>query len=143
MAKIDKYVKIRAALRDFKETRAEIKRLDAGVKRQQPELIALMEKVDPKNEGIVLEADAKDGTAFVQQNDGSLVWSEEEIIDWLSHPSRKALRIKSSSRVFDINKWEALVASKEVPAKIAKKFQYTTDPPAPYIRFGKRKDESR
>jgi hypothetical protein len=139
----DRYLKLRLALRKFRDAREEAKRIAEGVSKQQPEVIALMQSLDPENVGIVIdENDKSKGTAYVQQNEGSLVWDEEAIIDWLSTPSRRLLKKKAESRVFDINKWEALVASKEVPAKIAKKFQSTTEPPKPFIRFGKKGDES-
>lgn len=135
--------RLRDSLVKFRDSRLALKELEKGINNNQGEIIALMKSADPKNNGIVFdESDKSRGTAYVQQNDGSLVWNEEEIIDWLSHPSRKPLRIKASSRVFDINKWEALVASKEVPAKIAKKFKYKTEPPSPFIRFGVKGDDS-
>ena len=135
---------IRKAIARFKNSRETIADLTESNKKQQPRLIAMMQEVGVDNEvGIIVdEDDPNKGTAYVQQNNGSTVWDSEAIMDWLNHPTRKSLKRKSQSLVFDVNKWEALVASREIPAKVAKKFMTVTDPPAPFIRFGKRKDNS-
>lgn len=135
---------LRNRLLEFRDDRVKVKELDAGVKKRQPELIQSMQEAGIDNEtGLIVDSDDPNkGVAYVQQNEASEVWDEEKILDWLSAPSRRSLRLKSSSRVWDPNKWEALVASKEVPAKVARRMKKTLDPPAPFIRFGKRKDDS-
>lgn len=134
---------VRRAITQFRDTREEAKRLDAGAKKMQPEVIDLMRGIDPDNHGIVIdEEDKKQGTAFVQQNAGSEVWDEERIMTYLRKPGRKALWSACSSRVLDIQKWEAEVANGNIPKSIARKFRTTTTPPRPFVRFGKREDES-
>ena len=135
---------LRAAIRKFRSDRETAKELESGAKKQQPLLINQLRELGVDNDrGLIWDEDDNEkGTAYVQQNAGTDVWDNEKIIDWLSDPKRKSLKRKASSTVFDINKFEALVASGEVPAKVAAKFRYTTEPPAPFIRFGKRKDNS-
>ena len=135
---------IRAAIRKFWQTREDAKSLADEAKKSQPNLIAQLQEIGVDNErGLIWDEDDENkGTAYVQQNSGSEVWDTEKIMDWLADPRRKSLKRKASSSIFDINKFEAMVAAGEVPAKVAAKFRYTTEPPAPFIRFGKRKDNS-
>ena len=131
-----------SAIKEFWNAREEQKRLDGLVKEQQPEVIVLMQNVDPNNDGIVWnEDDPARGTAFVQQNSGTEVWDEEAIITYLKkHPK---LWAACSSQVLDIRKFEAEVGNGNIPAKVANKFKDTTTTPRPFIRFGKAKKTSR
>lgn len=133
---------LRVALKRFRNARETAKELGDETKKQQPILINMMEEAGVSNEvGIVWdEDDPNKGTAYIQQNKGTEVWDEEAILDYLS--KRKALRMKATSRILDIAKWETLVASREVSPAVAKRMQKTTPPPAPFIRFGKNKDNS-
>ena len=138
--------KLRSEIRDLHAKREESKELATSAKNAQPQIIAMMQEFGVNNEvGIVIDPNDKHkGTAYVQQNQPSLVWKTEEIMDWLDKKvvGRPQLRKKTQSLVFDINKWEALVTSKEVPPKVAKRFQTQAEPPAPFIRFGKEGDKS-
>lgn len=140
MTKSDKHSSVRKAIKSVLDYRKQIADAKENLETAQPETIALMKAADPKNHGIVIDPDDSKGTAFVQQNEGSEVWDSEAIIDWLRKPvaGRKRLWSASSSRVFDPQKWEALVASKEVPPSVAKKFLKKLDPPKPFIRMGKK-----
>lgn len=133
--------KIRNSLDLFKQTRERHKEEEVTISDQQQELIALMRGVDPDNNGIIVDPDDSKGTAFVQQNEGSLVWDDEQIMTWLLQdvPGRRKTYLFVTSRVLDIQKWEAAVAAGDVPKKVAKRMQKRLDPPKPFIRWGKKK----
>lgn len=132
---------LRDTLLGFKESRLEAKALAERVKQLQPELITVMGSLDPGNDGIIFdESDTATGTAFIQQNRPSEFWDVEGIITYLK--KNKSLWMSCSSRVFDNGKWEAEIANGNIPASVAKKFKKQGLPPAPFIRFGKAKDES-
>lgn len=141
----DPLMNLRLSIRDFRNKREEIKSMQEDNKTAQPELIAAMQDAGVDENGIIIDdEDDKGGTAYVIAPEGSLVWDEDKILDWLNKPvaGRRSLLRKCQSTVFDLNKFEALVASKEISPKVAKRFQRTTDPSSPYIRFGKKKRES-
>jgi hypothetical protein len=142
MAKRNTLDPLRDALSKFKAARDKVKEIGAEVSSQQPELITLMKETDPDNLGVVVDPDDSKGTAYVQQNKGSLYWDDEEIVDWLRKPANRALWMKSSSRVFDPAKWEALVGSKEIPPKTARRFKKQQPDPKPFIRFDPKKEDS-
>ena len=127
-------------LRDFRNKRQEEKDLKNFLDKEQPHLILNLREVDPNNEGFLIdESDPEKGWAFVQQNSGSEVWDTETIIEFLREPKNKALWLACSSRNIDMQKWESAVAIGLIPAKVAQKFKKTTNPPKPFIRFGKPK----
>lgn len=128
--------KLRIALKEFRDNRAKAKEIDAEVKRSQPSLIASLQEIDPDNHGVMFDPeDDKRGAAYVQQNKGTDVWDEEAIIEWLKKD--KSRWNSCSSRVFDVRKFEAEVANGNISSKTARKFTKTTEPPKPFIRFGK------
>jgi hypothetical protein len=138
-----KYAGLRAEILNLRNMRKQKEELEKSIRTGQPELIDQMQEVGVDNDtGILVdESDPEKGVAFVQQNSSSKVWDVEGIIEWLNKPvkGRRSLRRKSQSLVFDINKWEAMVAAKEIPPTVAKKMMTETTPPAPFIRFGKPK----
>ena len=140
--RVSKIESARRIVATFRNMREESKELDKQVKDDQPEIIAVLKGIGVTNEvGIVYDADDKSkGAAYVQQNDGSEVWDDEAIIDFVR--GNKALWMSVSSRVLDIKKFEAEVANGNIPAKVANKLKKKTDPPKPFIRFGKIADNS-
>lgn len=132
---------LRGNIKKFRESREEAKRLDAWVKEQQPEVIALMKLLDPDNVGVVYDPENEEkGAAYVQQNSGSTVWDEEAIIEYLHR--KRSRWLACSSRVFDVQKWEAEIAAGSIPKKTANKFMKKQPDPSPFIRFGKIKKEN-
>ena len=142
MVKKDALQTLRSLLTDFRDRREHGKSLIEEMKRLQPELITALQEAGVDNErGVIFDPDDKSkGVGYVQQNEGSEVWDTEAIHEYLK--KRKSLWLKSSSRVFDPNKWEALIASKEISPKVANKFKKKMPPAEPFIRFGKIKDNS-
>jgi hypothetical protein len=137
--------KIEAARRNvraFREKREILKTLEKEVKDDQPEIIAVLKTIGVDNEvGVVYDADDKSkGAAYVQQNSATEFWDEEAIIDLVRKD--KALWMSVSSRVLDLQKFEAEVANGNIPAKVATKLKRKSDPPKPFIRFGKITDKS-
>lgn len=127
---------LRRRLAEFREKRQMVKDLDKEVKENQPELIAAMKNVDPLNAGITFDPDDKHkGTAYVQQNSGTEYWDEEGILDYVK--TKPKLRKNCMVEVFSMQKWEAEVAAGNVPPGIANGLKKVSDPPKPFIRFGK------
>jgi hypothetical protein len=142
----DAVEKVRGSVRKFRDDRVAKTEEDERLKSLQPLLVAELREVGVTNEiGVVVDpTDKNKGVAYVQQNKGSLVWNQEAILDWLDKnvAGRKILKKKCQSTVFDISKFEALVASKEIPPKVAAKFQTQMPDAAPFIRFGKKEENS-
>lgn len=133
--------RLRDSLLTFREQRAQVKALMAENVKEQPNLLAGMSAFDSANKGIVVDdLTSSNGTAYVQQNSPSEFWDMEEIISYLK--GDKQLWASCSSRVFDQKKWEAEIANGNIPAKIAARFKKSGTTPAPFIRFGKGKEES-
>lgn len=130
---------LRGAVEHFRHSREEAKEIAKSVKQQQPELISAMEDAEVGEVGLIIDPNDSRGTAYVQQNEGSTVWNEEKVLDYIK---KHKLWVKCSSRVLDMNKFEALVASKEIPAKSAKRMQKKLGDPEPFIRFGPKGDDS-
>lgn len=133
--------KLRTSLLGFKQSRANMKALKEQIEDQQPELVTALGSIDPAGNGLVCDpADAKTGTAFVQQNAAGQFWAMEEVISYLK--KHRSLWMSCSSRVFDVQKFEAEIANGNITAKQAAKFKRTGEPPTPFIRFGQAKKES-
>jgi hypothetical protein len=133
--------KIKARLIEFRDKRELAKRIAADVKEDQPEILATMKNIDPMNAGITFdETDSSKGTAYYQQNNPSEYWDEEAIQDYIK--GKSALRKSVTTSVLDMRKWEAEVAAGNVPPKIASKFKKMGTTPAPFIRFGKKGENS-
>lgn len=132
--------KLREQLLGLREDRTKVKALEERNKKSQPEIIMVMENFDSNNDGIILDDDSAKGTAFVQQNAASENWDLQSILTHLR--SRRTLYMSVTSRVFDPKKWEAEIANGNISPALAKKFKVIGNPPAPFIRFGVKKDES-
>lgn len=131
-------------LQKFRGMRLDKDALEKAIPLEQAELIESLRAVDPDNDGVIWDKDdVNKGTAFVQQNDGSLVWKTTDIIEWLRKGENKKMWLACSSRIFDVNKFEAEIANGNIDKKLVKRFQTTTDPAKPFIRFGKAKKESK
>lgn len=129
---------IKEALKNFRQSRLTKDELEAAIKTQQPEIIEIMKRIDPDNDGIVYDPDNDEkGAAYVQQNSGTEEWDHEAIVEYLHGRKSRALWNACSSRVFDVQKWEAEIANGAIPKKTAKKFLVKRPDPAPFIRFGK------
>lgn len=127
---------VRDLLRALRSSRETIKDLDSQNKKIQPEIIAVMRDLDKNNHGVIVDDDT---AGFVQQNDPSQFWDQEQLIEWLR---KEGLWDDCSVRVFDQARFEDLVSKGVIPAHKVKKFKVTGDMPTPYVRFGKPKKES-
>lgn len=133
-------------LAKFRGDRKTLETLGESIKIDQKELISAMREADPDNHGIVYDPDDESkGAAYVQQNTPGEFWNESAIIDWLRMPirGRKALWLSCSTRVLDIQKFEAEVAAGNIPAKVATRFKERGKASAPFIRFGKITNKNR
>lgn len=139
--------KLKLKLREFRKARKTKDELEKEIKNEQPTLISWLKEADPENMGVVYDAkeNQPDGknVAFVQQNDPQKYWDTEAIIDYLNQDANKSLKKNCTSRVFDMKKFEAEVAAGNVPKTVAKSFEKTGEPPAPFIRFGVAKENSK
>lgn len=139
-----KNLNLKNRLRGFRDSRLAKEAIEKTLKTTQPELIAAMQEADPDNEGIVYDADdSSKGAAYVQQNDPSEYWDEEAILTYLKRPGRKSLWMSCSTRVLDIQKFEAEVTAGNIKPALVKKMKKTGSTPSPFIRFGKITDENR
>lgn len=145
MSKTSRIERTKQSIQLFRAARERNKEEAEELKTQQGELVEVMKHVDPENRGLVIDPDDKSkGTAFVQQNTGSLVWDDEKILEWLTKDvrGRRSIYLDVTTRMLDIQKWEAEVAAGRIPKKIAKQMQKRLAPPSPFIRFGKKGKDS-
>ena len=132
---------VRNRLRKFKENRILLNDLkDTIIPGMQKELIVQMLEADPDNKGIVIVIDGEEEAAFVQANQPTSFWNQEQIVAFLKKDPK--LWAACSSRVFDPKKWEAEVSNGNIPKATADQFKEHGEPPSPFIRFGKPKKDS-
>lgn len=133
---------LRSQVRNFRHDRERIKEDTQNLSDVQRSLIEEMLDAGVSGDvGLVISPnDPKSGVAYVQQNKPQEFWDTEAIIEYL-HKNPGMWR-DYSSRVFDVQKWEAGIANGAISAKTAKKFKKTGAPPSPFIRFGKKTEDS-
>lgn len=134
IALVDAIIEYRERKNEYEEGLEDLK------KHRQPELLTALRVADPDDKGLVIDEEAKEAV-FYQQNSAQEFWDVEKIMTWLSRQDRQT-RMAVTSRVFDPMKWEAEVAAGNIPKKIAQKMKGKKDAPAPFLRFGKMKDDS-
>jgi hypothetical protein len=132
--------KVRETIEEIRRDRETAKSLEASAKEAQSVVIPQMSDVDPDGHGIkITDIDGSEKAAFVQQNEPSEYWDQEALIQWLKD---EKLWASCSVRMFDQQRFEALIQTGHIPAKSVQKFRKVGVAPAAFIRFGKPKKES-
>ncbi len=132
---------VRKSLAIIKDVRDSIKYAESVVKEEQVSVLGRMaEDEDILTNGVKFVSKGGESLAgYVQQNNPSEYWDQAGLIEWLRENGEWN---NCSTRMFDQAKFESAVQQGVIPAKKINKFRLMGTPPAPFIRFGKPKEES-